>query len=78
MRDRRQDGPEGLEAHDDVQQVSSKEEVVEVSEYWHGGVPDEIQEVLLKNKLNILSTVPMANVIFNCPHSFRWLNINFI
>lgn len=41
-----QDGPEGLEAHGDVQQVSSEEEVIKVSKNRHGGVPDQIQEVL--------------------------------
>lgn len=46
MGDGRQDGAEGLEAHGDVQQVSSKEEVVEVSKDGHSGVPDQIQVVL--------------------------------
>lgn len=42
--DRRQDGAERLDAHGDVQQMSSKEEVVEVPKNGHGGVPDQIQE----------------------------------
>lgn len=50
MSDRRQDSAEGLEAHGDVQQMGSKEEVVEVSENGHGGVPDQIQEVLQETK----------------------------
>lgn len=41
-----EDGAQRLEAHGDVQQVGSKEEVVEVAENGHGGVPDQIQEVL--------------------------------
>lgn len=49
--DRGQDGPEGLEAHGDVQQVSSKEEVIKVAKNGHGGVPDQIQEVLQQEKL---------------------------
>lgn len=44
--DRWQDGAKGLESHGDVQQVSSKEEVVEVSKNGHDCIPDEIQEGL--------------------------------
>lgn len=51
--DRRQDGAEGLEAHGDVQQMSSEEEVVEVSKNGHGGVPDQIQEVLEEGKIKM-------------------------
>lgn len=50
MSDRGQDSAERLEAHGDVQQMSSKEEVVEVSKNGHGGVPDQVQEVLQENK----------------------------
>lgn len=50
MSDRRQDSAKGLEAHGDVQKMSSKEEVVEVSKDGHGGVPDQIQEVLQERK----------------------------
>lgn len=45
-----QDSTKGLEAHGDVQEMGSKEEVVEVSKNGHGGVPDQIQEVLQENK----------------------------
>ena len=38
--DRGKDGAEGLEAHGDVQQVGSKEEIVVVSQNGHGGVPN--------------------------------------
>lgn len=48
--DRRQDGTQGLDAHGDVQQMSSEEEVVEVSKNGHGGVPDQIQEVLQEKR----------------------------
>ena len=41
-----QDGPEGLEAHGDVQQMGSEEEVVIVPQDGHGGVPDQVQERL--------------------------------
>lgn len=41
--DRGQDGPQGLEAHGDIQQVSSEEEVVIMSQNRHGGVPDQVQ-----------------------------------
>lgn len=41
-----QDGAKRLEAHGDVQQMCSEEEVVEVSKDGHGGIPDQIQEVL--------------------------------
>lgn len=44
--DRWQDGAKRLEAHGDVQQVSSEEEVIEVSKNGHGGVPDQVQEGL--------------------------------
>lgn len=53
MSDRRQDSAKGLEAHGDVQQMGSKEEVVEVSKNGHGGVPDQIQKVLQKKRLFI-------------------------
>lgn len=44
--DRRQDGAKRLETHCYVQQMCRKEEVVEVSKNGHGGIPDQIQEVL--------------------------------
>lgn len=53
MSNRWQDGAKGLESHGDVQQMSSKEEVVEVSKNRHGGVPNEIQERLEEEKVNI-------------------------
>jgi len=46
MRDRGEDGAQRLEAHGDVQQMSSEEEVVVMAEDGHGGVPYEIQEGL--------------------------------
>lgn len=46
VRDRGEDGAKGFEAHGDVQQVSSKEEVVVVAEDGHGGVPHQVQEGL--------------------------------
>lgn len=42
--DRGEDGAEGFEPHGDVQQMSSKEEVVVVAQDGHGGVPHQIQE----------------------------------
>ena len=48
--DGRQDGAQGLEAHGDVQQMSGEEEVVEVPENGHGGVPDQIQEGLREQR----------------------------
>lgn len=39
MCDGGEDGAEGLEPHGDVQQVSSEEEVVVVTQDGHGGVP---------------------------------------
>lgn len=71
--DRRQDGAERLEAHGDVQQMSSKEEVVEVSKNGHGGVPDQIQEVLKKGiqiSKNLLESLTICfNNISNKPTS---------
>ena len=46
VRHRGQDGAEGLEAHGDVQQVSSEEEVVVVSQDGHAHVPGQVQEGL--------------------------------
>ena len=37
-----QDGPQGLDAHGDVQQVGGEEEVVVVTQNGHDGVPDQI------------------------------------
>ena len=41
-----QDGAQRLEAHGDVQQVGSEEEVVVVSQNRHGHVPSQVQEGL--------------------------------
>lgn len=48
MGDRGEDGAERFEAHGDVQQVRSEEEVVVVSQDGHGGVPHQVQERLAK------------------------------
>lgn len=42
----RQNSPQGLEAHGDVQQMSGEEEVIVMSQNRHGGVPDQIEERL--------------------------------
>lgn len=55
MSDRRQDGAKGLDAHGDVQQMSSKEEVVEVSKNGDGGVPDQIEEGLAKKRRRLIT-----------------------
>ena len=49
VRHRGQDGAQGLEAHGDVQQVSSKEEIVVVSQDGHGRIPHQVQERLHQN-----------------------------
>lgn len=71
MSDRRQDCAKGLEAHGDVQQMGSKEEVVEVSKNGHGGVPDQIQEVLQdKNSLSLVTNENLKNLCtdpYICP-----------
>lgn len=64
MSDRGEDGAKSLEAHGDVQQVSSEEEVVEVSENRHGGVPDQIQEVLQERREHGFNT-NTGSSIFN-------------
>lgn len=43
---RGQDGSQGLEAHGNIQQVSSKEKVVVMAQNRHGGVPDQVEERL--------------------------------
>lgn len=50
---RRQNSPQGLEAHGDVQQMSSKEEVIVMSQNRHGGVPDQIEERLETKAENV-------------------------
>lgn len=50
---RREDGPQGLDAHGNVQQMSGKEEVIVMSQNRHGGVPDQV-EVRLEMKDNML------------------------
>jgi len=52
---RRQDGPQGLKAHRNVQQMSSKEEVIVMPQNRHGGVPDQV-EVRLEMKDKTLSS----------------------
>lgn len=67
--DRGEDGAKGLEAHGDVQQVGRKEEVVEVSKNGHGGVPDQIQEVLQENKalLDFSLKPSFVTTFYICP-----------
>lgn len=49
---RREDGPQGLEAHGNIQQMSGKEEVIVMSQDRHGGVPDQVEERLeMKGKM---------------------------
>lgn len=52
MRDRGEDGAEGLEPHGDVQEMSGKEEVVVVAQDGHGGVPHQVEERLVKKQKN--------------------------
>ena len=47
VRDRGQDGAQGLEAHGDVQEVNGEEEVVVVSQQGHDEVPAQVKEGLL-------------------------------
>ena len=68
--DRRQDGAKGLEAHGNVQQVGSEEEVVEMSKNGHNAVPDQIQEVLQGKKSSIL--INYDNKIINHQKSSVW------
>lgn len=50
MGDRRKDGAKSLEAHGDVQQMGSKEEIIVVAQDGHGCVPNKIQEGLMKEQ----------------------------
>lgn len=66
---RREDGPQGLEAHGNVQQMSSKEEVIVMSQDRHGGVPDQVEERLeMKGKM-LLSWNNLPNVVKFEPYS---------
>lgn len=49
---RRQDCSQSLEAHGNIQQMSSKEEVVVMAQNRHGGVPDQV-EVRLHQEKNV-------------------------
>lgn len=55
----RQDSSQGFEAHSNVQQVSSKEEVVVVSKDWHGGVPDQVEKRLQHDHI-VISNIQWA------------------
>ena len=58
VRDRGQNGAEGLDAHGDVQEMNGEEEVVEVAQDGHDGVPDQIEEGLkeqVENKCEVTS-----------------------
>lgn len=48
MSDGGEDGAKCLKAHGDVQQMGGKEEVIVVAQDGHGGVPNQIQEGLMK------------------------------
>lgn len=50
---RRQDSSQGLNAHGNIQQVSSKEEVVIMAQNGHGGVPDQVEVRLHQEKQRI-------------------------
>lgn len=44
--DRWQNSPQSLEAHRDIQKMSSEEKVVVVAQDWHGCVPGEVEKGL--------------------------------
>lgn len=48
--DRWQDGAQGFEAHGDVKQMGSKEEVIVVAKDGHGGVPHQVEEWLVRKQ----------------------------
>lgn len=50
---RRQDSSQRLEAHGNIQQVGSEEEVVVMAQNRHGGVPDQVEERLHQEKQTI-------------------------
>lgn len=52
---RREDGPQGLEAHRYVQQMSGKEEVIVMPQNRHGGVPDQVEVRLEMKDKTLLS-----------------------
>ena len=62
VRDRGQDGAQRLEAHGDVQQVGSEEEVVVVSQNRHGHVPGKVQEGLQMNTVKRIIDMVMDQV----------------
>lgn len=52
-----EDGAQGFEPHGDVQEMSSKEEIVVVAEDGHGGVPHQIQEGLANKQSETQITI---------------------
>lgn len=61
---RREDGPQGLEAHGNVQQMSGKEEVIVMSQNRHGGVPDQVEVRLEMKDKTLLSQYRIFFLMF--------------
>lgn len=77
---RREDGPQGLEAHGNVQQMSSKEEVIVMSQDRHSGVPDQVEERLEMKDKTLLSWNRIIFLMFsnlNRTHVVRHHNPHF-
>lgn len=55
--DRGKDSPKRLKTHGNVQKVSGKEEVVIVTQNWHGHVPSQVQERLQAHAHTHIHTV---------------------
>ena len=81
MGDGGQDGAERFEAHGDVQQVSSEEKVVVVSQDGHGGVPHQIQKGLRGDKTSFNNRTNLNRIHFihrpiSCVQLFPPLSFN--
>ena len=69
--DRGQDGAQRLDAHGDIQQVSSEEEVVVVSQQGRQHVPAQVQEGLREETKPLTTNSPISwgSVFWSCgPH----------
>lgn len=65
--DRGQDGAQGFHTHGDVQEMSSKEEVVIVSQQRHQHVPDQVEEGLKVDVEPVLESHSLSKI----PQTFQ-------
>ena len=66
-----EDGAQGLKTHGYVQEMGSKEEVVIVTQNWHGHVPRQIQEGLQQVSKRQVSQDTVVSAAAKLQHNWQ-------